>query len=198
MFTLPCGYKIATAKGLLRNDLFTAFDFYLVRSLWFSSSILSSLGNCARHLPWLSSLVVGPCSPFGLLVLTGQIHFLFTGPHILLKHRWGGSKQRRFLTCVPPEYTREEGHLTPCWVHGMDIYKKRRMNMGRMHGHLSIQALYSVGRPKKQGNLCLCSGLIQADSWAEGWSMETWPIKKSYHSLQRITIQKTGSRLVDK
>lgn len=50
----------------------------------------------------------------------------------------------------------------------MDVYKKRQMNRRRKHGHLSIQALYSVGRPKKQGNLGLCSGLIQGGQLGRG------------------------------
>lgn len=50
----------------------------------------------------------------------------------------------------------------------MDVYKKRQMNRRRKHGNLSIQALYSRGRPKKQRNLCLCSGLIQGGQLGSG------------------------------
>lgn len=38
------------------------------------------------------------------------------------------------------------------------------------HGHLSLQAKYSVGCPKKQGNLCLCSGSIQGGQVGRGGS----------------------------
>lgn len=146
-----------------------------MRSLWFPSSVLSSLGNCARHLSWLSSLVLGPCSPFGLLVLTGQIHFLFTGPHILLKHRWRGSKQRRFLTCVPPEYTREEG-ISP--LAGCMAWISIRRDRWTWEGCMGIYPfrLCTVWEDQRnKGTYVYAQDWYRVDSWAEGWSMETWP-----------------------